>query len=52
MTPEVTIELEDVVRPTKIVITHVGIPAGCPGAAGWTTALGEFAGQVKAGTVR
>jgi uncharacterized protein YndB with AHSA1/START domain len=33
---EVQVQLEDVGGRTKMVMTHVGIPADSPGAAGWT----------------
>lgn len=51
-TTEVIVELEDVGGRTKIVMTHVGIPAGSSGAAGWMTALDKLAAHVKAETVR
>ena len=35
VTTEVRVELEAVGGRTKMVLTHVGIPAGSPGAAGW-----------------
>ena len=36
---EVRVQLEDLGGRTKMVMTHVGIPAGSPGAAGWTMAF-------------
>jgi uncharacterized protein YndB with AHSA1/START domain len=36
---EVIVELEDLDGRTKMVMTHVGIPADSPGAAGWTMAF-------------
>lgn len=45
-TTEVIVEFEDVGGRTKMVLTHVGIPAGSPGAAGWEMAfdkLGTYA---------
>lgn len=39
---EVRVELEDVGGRTKMVLTHVGIPAGSPGAAGWTMAFDKL----------
>jgi uncharacterized protein YndB with AHSA1/START domain len=48
MTTEVRVELEDVGGRTKMVMTHSGIPAGSPGAAGWTMALDKLAARVDA----
>jgi uncharacterized protein YndB with AHSA1/START domain len=48
MTTEVRVELEDVGGRTKMVMTHSGIPAGSPGAAGWTMALDKLAAYVEA----
>jgi uncharacterized protein YndB with AHSA1/START domain len=48
MTTEVRVELEDVGGRTKMVMTHAGIPAGSPGAAGWTMALDKLAAYVEA----
>ena len=48
---EVRVELQDLGRRTKVVLTHVGIPAGSPGAAGWTMALeklGAYAATQRA----
>ena len=42
-TTEVRVQLEDVAGRTKMVLTHVGIPAGSPGAAVWTMALDKLA---------
>ena len=41
-TTEITVELEDLGARTKLVLTHVGIPADSPGAAGWTMALDKL----------
>ena len=41
-TTEVRIELESVDSGTRMVLTHVGIPAGSPGAVGWTMALDKL----------
>ena len=41
-TTEVAVELEDVGGRTKMVMTHAGIPADSPGAAGWTMALDKL----------
>jgi uncharacterized protein YndB with AHSA1/START domain len=48
MTTEVRVELEDVGGRTKMVMTHSGIPAGSPGAAGWTMALDKLAARIEA----
>jgi len=47
-TTEVRVELEDVGGRTKMVMTHAGIPADSPGAAGWTMALDKLAARVEA----
>ena len=41
-TTEVHVELESVKDGTRMVLTHVGIPAGSPGAVGWTMALDKL----------
>jgi uncharacterized protein YndB with AHSA1/START domain len=48
-TTEVIVELEDLGGRTKLVLTHIGIPAGSPGAAGWIMALGKLAAHIEAG---
>ena len=45
---EVRVELEEIGGRTKMVMTHVGIPAGSPGAAGWTMAIDKLAARVEA----
>ncbi|HZC54018.1 MAG TPA: SRPBCC domain-containing protein [Mycobacterium sp.] len=47
-TTEVTVELEDLGGRTKMVMTHVGVPADSPGAAGWTMALDKLAAHLTA----
>ena len=47
-TTEVRVELEGVGGRTKIVMTHAGIPADSPGAAGWAMALDKLAGLLRA----
>ena len=49
-TTEVRVELEDVGGCTKMVMSHVGIPAGSPGAAGWEMAFDKLAAHVRAQT--
>ena len=40
---EVIVELEDLDGRTRMTLTHRGIPAGSPGAIGWTMALDKLA---------
>ncbi len=47
-TTEVRVELEYAGGRTKMVMTHAGIPAGSPGAAGWTMAFDKLAAYVAA----
>jgi uncharacterized protein YndB with AHSA1/START domain len=47
-TTEVRVELEYVGGRTKMVMTHAGIPADSPGAAGWTMAFEKLAARVEA----
>jgi uncharacterized protein YndB with AHSA1/START domain len=49
VTTVVQVELEDVGGRTKMVLTHIGIPADSPGATGWTMALDKLAANVAAG---
>jgi len=49
-TTEVCVELEDVGGRTRMVMTHIGIPAGSPGAAGWVMAFDKLAILVDAST--
>jgi uncharacterized protein YndB with AHSA1/START domain len=51
-TTEVRVELEDVAGRTKMVMTHAGIPADSPGAAGWTMAFNKLADHVEAHSAR
>ncbi|MGB3829217.1 MAG: SRPBCC domain-containing protein [Ornithinimicrobium sp.] len=45
-TTEVTVEIEEVTAGTKMVLTHVGVPAESPGAAGWAMALDKLAAHL------
>jgi len=45
-TTEVHVELEDLCGRTRMVLTHVGVPAESPGAAGWTMAIDNLAAHV------
>jgi uncharacterized protein YndB with AHSA1/START domain len=47
MTTEVTVLLEDLGGRTKMVLTHAGVPAGSPGAAGWEQALSKLADYIE-----
>jgi hypothetical protein len=51
-TTEVAVELTDLGGRTKMVLTHSGIPAGSPGAAGWEMALSKLAAHVEAQGIR
>lgn len=42
-TTEVRVDLESVDGGTRMVVTHVGIPEGSPGAVGWARALDRLA---------
>ena len=48
-TTEVQVEFEDVDGRTKMVMTHHGVPADSPGAAGWAMAFRKLAAQVGHG---
>jgi uncharacterized protein YndB with AHSA1/START domain len=47
-TTEVIVELEHMGGRTKMVMTHVGVPADSPGAAGWMMALDKLAAYITA----
>jgi uncharacterized protein YndB with AHSA1/START domain len=47
-TTEVRVQLEDVGGRTKMVMTHVGVADGSPGAAGWTMAFNKLDSRVRA----
>ena len=51
-TTQVIVELEDLGGRTRMVMTHVGIPEGSPGAAGWAMALDRLAVHLDAAGVR
>jgi uncharacterized protein YndB with AHSA1/START domain len=46
-TTEITVELEGDGDGTKMVVTHAGISAESPGAAGWTMAFDKLAAHVE-----
>jgi uncharacterized protein YndB with AHSA1/START domain len=52
VTTEVRVELENVAGRTKMVMTHAGIPADSPGAAGWAMALDKLAARLDAQAIR
>ena len=43
VTTQVVVELEDLGRRTRMVLTHIGVPSGSPGAAGWIMAFDKLA---------
>ncbi len=45
-TTEVRVELQDDDGGTRMTMTHVGIPSGSPGAAGWAMAFDKLAAYV------
>jgi len=45
-TTEVRVDLEDLGGRTKMVMTHVGIPADSPGAIGWAMAIDKLAAYI------
>jgi uncharacterized protein YndB with AHSA1/START domain len=47
-TTQVTVELQDLGGRTKMVLTHTGIPADSPGAAGWSMAFTKLAAHLQA----
>ncbi len=47
-TTEVTVELESMGDRTKLLLTHLGVPADSPGATGWSMALDALARLVEA----
>jgi uncharacterized protein YndB with AHSA1/START domain len=47
MVTEVRVDLQDVGGRTNMAMTHSGIPAGSPGAAGWTMAFAKLAAYVE-----
>jgi uncharacterized protein YndB with AHSA1/START domain len=47
-TTEVLVELDDLGGRTKMVMTHIGIPEGSPGAAGWAMAFDKLVALLAA----
>ena len=47
-TTEISVELEAVGDRTKMVMTHAGVPADSPGAAGWAMALDKLTNHLEA----
>ncbi len=47
-TTEITVELEAAGAGTKMIMTHTGVPADSPGAAGWNMALDKLEAYVAA----
>jgi len=48
ITTEVRVELEAVGGRTRLLLTHLGIPADSPGAIGWAMALDKMAAHIGA----
>jgi uncharacterized protein YndB with AHSA1/START domain len=46
-TTEVRVELEAIDGRTKMVMTHVGIPADSPGGVGWAMAIDKLAAHIE-----
>lgn len=51
-TTTVTVELEDLGDHTRMVMTHKGVPAGSPSAAGWTMAFDKLDALINANNAR
>ena len=51
-TTEVHVDLEAVAAGTRMVLTHLGIPEGSPGALGWTMALDKLAAHLHGSAVQ
>jgi hypothetical protein len=47
VTTELVVELEDLGGRTKMVMTHIGVPSGSTGAAGWRMAFDKLAGRLS-----
>ncbi len=48
VTAQIIVELEDLGGRTRMVMTHVGVPAGSPGATGWDMAFDKLVAQLAA----
>lgn len=48
VTTEVRVALEDLGGRTRMTLTHLGVPAGSPGASGWAMALDKLASRLSA----
>jgi uncharacterized protein YndB with AHSA1/START domain len=46
-TTEVIVQLEDIAGRTKMVMTHVGVPAGSPGEGGWAMAFDKLTTHIE-----
>ena len=46
-TTQITVELSDDGGRTTMVMTHAGVPADSPGAAGWTMAFAKLAAHIE-----
>jgi len=47
-TTEVQVDLQSDGAGTRMILTHIGIPAGSPGAIGWTMALDKLSALIEA----
>jgi uncharacterized protein YndB with AHSA1/START domain len=47
-TTEILVELDELGGRTRMTLTHVGVPEGSPGAAGWRMAFDKLAAHVAA----
>ena len=47
-TTEVQVDLQPNPTGTRMILTHLGIPAGSPGAIGWTMALDKLSALIEA----
>lgn len=48
-TTEIIVELDDADGPTKMTMTHVGVPADSGGAGGWQQAIEKLAARLASG---
>lgn len=46
---EVRVQFDEIDGRTRMVMTHLGVPAGSPGAAGWAMAFEKLSAQLEVG---
>lgn len=51
-TTEVQVDLQPTATGTRMILTHLGIPAGSPGAVGWTMALDKLTDYLREGSAQ